>query len=398
MESYSQELQLLGDSEGFQWVAGLYYFHETPAERRFNRELTRDQVTLQAECCIGFDANVQLSTDSYAVFGQGTYSLTDKARVTAGLRYSYDEKDVTISKIGIFIPALPLGATPQSNSGDWDSLDYRLTFDYRFTEQVMSYATVSKGFKSGGFNIDITAAGGQPPSITSFDEETVINYELGLRTQSFDNRLRANLTGFYMNYDDLVVQLADFSRGALQVLFLNAGELDIYGGEAEIVAAVTQGLTLNISAGYTSIDYKSLSPGSPLLDSTTCPGVTPATFPRCQAQDLARSPELTYTAGANYTYGMGKSAVSFAANYAFKDDQFSNNATSNSILLPSYGVLNVRLEYDSGSSWKVAAFGTNVLDEEYITTGTNGLTNVLGTRSVSPGRPVEWGVAATWRF
>jgi iron complex outermembrane receptor protein len=398
MESFSQELQLLGDHERFKWVVGLYYFHETPAEKRYNRELTRALPPPRpAVCCVGFDANVQLETDSYAAFGQGTLSITDKARITAGLRYSYDEKSVNISKVGIFTPPLPPGGSPQSNEDNWDALDYRLTLDYQWTDALMTYATVSKGFKSGGFNIDITQVGAAPPQVTSFDPETVENFELGLRSQFLDDRLTANLTGFYMKYDDLVVQLADFSRGALQVLFLNAGKLDVYGFESELSAAVTDGLRLNASVGYTRIDYVDLADNSPLFIASTCLG-GPLTDERCTAQTLARSPEWTYTAGANYSHALGTGTVTLSANYSYKDEQFSNNSTSNSVLLPSYSIANVRLEYDSGKFWKVALFGTNVLDEEYITTGTNGTGNVLGTLSVSPGAPAEYGVAATLSF
>ena len=399
MESFSQELQLLGDHPGLKWVVGLYYFHEAPSEIRSNRELTvvNTPAPPRPECCIGFDANVRLRTDSYAAFGQASVNLTDKARFTGGIRYSYDKKRADISKVGIFTPALPAGTNVQSNRGTWDSIDYRATLDYQWTDDIMTYATVSKGFKSGGFNIDIVSIGAAPPAITSFEPETVINYEAGIRTSFADRRVRANLTGFYMKYDDLVVQIADFSKGALQVLFLNAGKIDISGFEAEFTVAPTRGLTLNANLGYTHIEYKSLSDNSPLLIPSSCPG-GPITFARCRAQPLARSPEITMTLGANYTTSLASGSATLSANYAFKDRQFSNNSTSNSILLPEYGVLNLRAEYDSGGIWKAAVFGTNVLDKYYLTTGTNGLGNVLGTFSQSPGAPAEWGASLTLKF
>ena len=399
MESFSQELQLLGDHPGLKWVAGLYYFHETPAELRYNREVTvvNAPPPPRPECCVGFDADVRLKTDSYAVFGQASINLTDKARFTGGARYSYDKKRVGITKVGIFTPVLPAGTNVQSNSGDWESVDYRATLDYQWTDDLMTYATVSKGFKSGGFNIDIVTIGAAAPTITSFDPETVVNFEAGIRSSFADRRIRANLTGFYMKYDDLVVQLADFSRGALQVLFLNAGKIDIKGFEGELTVVPATGLTLNTSIGYTKINYVSLSDNSPLLIPSSCPG-GPLTFARCEAQPLARSPKLTLTAGANYTTPVGSGRVTLSANYAYKSRQYSNNSTSNSILLPSYGLMNLRAEYDSGSFWKVAIFGTNVFDKYYLTTGTNGLANVLGTFSQSPGAPVEWGGSLTFRF
>ncbi len=399
MESFSQDLQLLGDHPGLKWVAGLYYFHESPTELRFNRELTvvNTPAPPRPECCVGFDANVRLKTDSYAVFGQASLNITDKARFTGGLRYSYDKKSVDITKVGIFTPALPTGTNIQSNRGTWDSVDYRATLDYQWTDDIMTYATVSKGFKSGGFNIDIVSIGTAPPAITSFDPETVTNFEIGIRTSFADRRIRANLTAFHMKYDDLVVQIADFSKGALQVLFLNAGKINISGFESELTVVPTPGLTLNANVGYTKIDYVSLPTDSPLLVASSCPG-GPVTLDRCRAQPLARSPELTMTLGANYTTAVGRGAVTLSANYAFKDTQYSNNSTSNSIILPEYGLMNLRAEYDSGSIWKASVFGTNVFDKYYVTTGTNGLGNVLGTFSQSPGAPAEWGASLTLKF
>jgi len=397
MKSFSQELQLLGDMRGFQWVAGLYYFHETPAEVRINREAVVNAAQ-QAECCQGFDADVRLKTDSYAIFGQGSIDLTDKLRLTMGGRYSYDKKSVGITKVGIFTPALPVGTNVQANNGSWDSIDYRATLDYKWTDGIMTYATVSKGFKSGGFNIDIVTIGTAAPTITKFDPETVVNFEAGARTKFFGNHVQANLTGFYMKYDDLVVQLADFSRGALQVLFLNAGKIDIKGFEGELTVAPLHGLTLNANVGYTDIRYVSLPAGSPLLIPSTCPVPAAPTFPACQAQPLARSPKWTYTLGINYVTAMAGGEVNFSINHAFKGDQFSNNSTSNAILLPSYNVTNIRIGYDSRSFWKVAAFGTNIFDNYYLTTGTNGLTNVLGTLSRSPGRPREFGLELQLKF
>ncbi len=395
MNSISQELQLLGSHEGLEWVAGLYYFHETPAERRFLREAVVNAG--RVECCNGFDANVQLKTNSYSAFGQASLDLTDKARVTAGARYSYDDKDVFISKVGIFTPALPAGGSPRTNANNWDAIDYRLTLDYQWTDTLMTYATYSKGFKSGGFNVDIVTLGTAAPTITSFDPETVKNLEAGVRSEWFDKRLRANLTGFHMKYDNLVVQVADFSRGALQVLFLNAGKLEIDGFEGEFAVAPIERLTLNANVGYTRIKYVDLPTGSPLFDPASCPGGA-LTFDRCRAQPLARSPEWTYTLGAQYTVPVGDGDVSMNANYAYKSSQYSNNSTSNSVKLPAYGVANVRIEYDSGAQWKVAAFGTNIFDKYYITTGTNGRQNTLATLTHSPGRPAEYGVSLTWSF
>lgn len=395
MESLSQEFQLTGSYDRLDWVLGLYYFNETPTELIVNRQLA--VAAGQARCCTGFDRLVDLDTTSTAVFGQLTYDLTDRLSVTAGLRQTFDDKDATVTKIGVYMPSLPAVDRTKSGSDKWDALDWRLTFDYKWTDDILTYATYSRGFKSGGFNGEIALVN-NVAVVEPYDPEYVTNYEVGLRSQWFDNRVRANLTGFFMNFEDTVIQYAEFVGGSVQTRFLNAGELEIKGFEGEFLFGLTPDLTLAANVGHTDVKYVSLGVDSPLFFAASC--TAPRTLANCQAQPLARTPKWTYTLGLNYNRRIGDGEFSASLNHAFKDEQYSGNSTSNSVLLPDYGVTNLRLRYRADEVWEVAVYGTNITDETYYTSGLDGRASnsPVGTLSYGLGTPREWGLTLTARY
>jgi iron complex outermembrane recepter protein len=395
MRSFSQEFQLTGAYERLDWVAGLYYFNETPTELIVNRQLAI--VAGVPSCCTGFDRLVDLDTTSVALFAQATYDITDRLSLTAGLRHTWDEKSAVITKTGSYAPFIAIPDRTQSASDEWQALDGRLTVDYKWTDNVMTYATLSRGFKSGGFNGEIALVNGRA-TVEPFDPEYVTNYEVGVRSELFDRRLRANVTAFFMQFEDTVIQNVEFVGGSVQTRFLNAGAADITGFEGEFVLAVAEGLSLAANIGHTSLEYQSLGVDSPLFFPNSC--APPRTLERCQAQTLARTPEWTYTLGVDYRRPMFDGDLHFSLNYAYKDEQFSGNSTSNSIVLDDYAIANVRLQFNSSSFWQVAVFGSNITDEDYYTAGIDGraANSPLGSLSKSVGSPREWGLTFTAKY
>lgn len=397
MNSVSQEFQLTGAYDRLDWVVGLYYFHETPSELIVNRQLT--VVTGQARCCTGFDRFVDLDTTSKAVYGQATYDITDRLSVTAGLRQTWDDKEAVVSKIGVYSPNLAVGDRTKSAKDKWDALDWRLTLDYKLAEDIMAYATYSRGFKSGGFNAEIALVN-NVAVVEPYDPEYVTNYEFGLRSQFFDNRVRANLTGFFMNFEDTVIQYAEFVGGSVQTRFLNAGELDIKGFEGEFLFALTPELTLAANVGHTDVKYAALGVDSPLFFQTGAGCVAPRTLANCEAQPLARTPKWTYTLGLDYKRPVAGGLFVASLNHAFRGEQYSGNSTSNSVLLPDYALTNLKLRFKSDSFWEVAIYGNNIADKTYYTSGVDGraANSPLGTLSYGLGTPREWGVSLTARY
>jgi iron complex outermembrane receptor protein len=419
-ESFSQEFQLTGDTKMFDWVVGLYYFTESPLEQHYNRQLVLNPPPPAppnpnfGACCTGFERFIDMHTDSYAVYGQGTLNPTERLALTAGFRYTYDEKEIVVTKTGIYSPNVPVAERVQTGANDWDALDWRATVSYDWTDDLMTYATWSRGFKSGGFNGDITVVDLDPstPSPVGpfdylaepFEPEVVTNYEIGIRSEWFDNRFRANLTAFKMDFDSMVIQLADFTGGGLTLRSLNAGYVDLSGFEGEFEVAVVDNLSLFANFGYTDLEYEHLNNNSPLFfraAGTACP--TPpavATFENCTAQKLTRTPEWTYSAGFDFSAIMAAGQLKVNGYYTFQDDIISNNSTQNSVVLPAHGVTNLRIEYDSLETWRIALFGTNVFDEAYYTAGFRGFftNSTLPVDFRSPGRPQEWGVKLSLRL
>ena len=126
------------------------------------------------------------------------------------------------------------------------------------------------------------------------------------------------------------------------------------------------------------------------------------TFALCgaTAQPLTRTPELTYTVGLSYDIPLPSGDIRTNLNYAYRDEIYSGNSTSNAIVLPDYGVANLRIAYQSDSFWELALLGSNIFDETYYTAGFDGRgpNNPVATRWLSPAPGAEWALTLTMRY
>lgn len=248
----SLEVQFIGNALGnsLNYIAGLYYFEEKADE-------TNPQFFTLAGGNIGFPAGVDVhfgspsfayGTDnkSYAVFGQATYNVMTDMDVTLGLRYTEDEKETTLTN--------RFGATVQTFTDDdsWTKFNPSLTVDYRWNEQISTYAKVATGYRSGGYNV---RASSESDFRKPFDEEDIISYEIGWKSDLFNRSLRLNGAIFYLEYSDRqIAQFAAGSGGASTVI-VNAGESNTTGLELEGIWQATQGLRVIASYGYLDLEY-----------------------------------------------------------------------------------------------------------------------------------------------
>jgi iron complex outermembrane recepter protein len=184
-----------------------------------------------------------VQNESYAVFGQGNYGISDKLRVTTGLRYTRDRKEVDRRNLSYpsGVPNQP-GAVRSATS---DDVSTRVGLDYQWTPQLMTYVSAAKGYKAGGFN-------GRASSVRDFNEydpETVWTYELGLRSDWLDRRVRFNATAFYSDYSDLQLQISGSTtvNGAPAPfnVVTNVPKARIVGGEIELTVIPVRGLELS---------------------------------------------------------------------------------------------------------------------------------------------------------
>jgi iron complex outermembrane recepter protein len=184
LDQASEELQILGKTDRWTYVAGLYYFHDRAAENE------QSGLTYVLSPTLGINITSPLvatqSTTSEAAFGQTTYRppiLDDKLEITTGLRYTYDRKS-----------AVEAGSTSINGTDRFYNLSYNVTLNYQWMPDLMSYVRLATGYKSGGFNLRST-----PGISPNFAPEKAMAYEAGIKSEWLDHRVRVNLAAFYTN-------------------------------------------------------------------------------------------------------------------------------------------------------------------------------------------------------
>ncbi|MBA2933531.1 TonB-dependent receptor [Sphingomonas sp. CGMCC 1.13654] len=247
----TQEVRLASPSTGrFSWIVGGYYFHQRLSSVR--------PITLSTDFpAQGVVAdNVMVWTDSFAAFANGDYHLTDKLTLNAGVRFTSEHKRLDFVQTGI-----PGFFYPDYNIKDhFTDTDVSPTasLSYKFSPAVTTYIKFSRGFKSGGWNPDITTT----PNI-KFDPEKVNNFEAGLRTSFAGGKLGLNLTAYYMDYSDL--QVSQLLSTSLGYVITNAGKARVKGVEVELTAQPVSWLTLTANAAYNDARYHDFDSGIPNL-------------------------------------------------------------------------------------------------------------------------------------
>ena len=370
-DQLSQEFSLSSNYDGaFNWVAGLYYFDE---------EVQLDSTFL-------FDFSVNVQTTAIAAFAHGKYDLTDALTLTAGLRYTDEERDVVASNVtldggtGLFSAVHPL---------TYSKTTYNLALDYAFSDAVMVYGSYSTGFKSGGASPDCFSP---TACFLPVDEEEVDTFEIGLRSDLADNRLRLNLTYFFNTYEGLQIG-ATTSLGFTR---FNVDETEISGIEAEAIFQPTENLSITANFGWLDGEYTKVTDfqaGGLTNGGGACPGGV-ATVACALALELKNAPEFKGTVGFLYNMPLGGGNLSFGADASFEDDSWSLVANAPPHVLTEVDTLiNARVAYEQADrKWMIALWGKNLTDEEYARAGTAGAFNVYASE------PLTWGVDGIFRF
>ena len=358
--SFTQELQLLSDSgDRLRWILGAFYLNERGSDQI--------QIIEPARRLAIPERNV---TNAYALFGQATYSLTDAFRLTAGLRYSYEEKNFGFQ---VFVgDVLVDGARP---SDSWSSFTPRLVAEYDVTDDVLAYASASRGFKSGGFQL----GDGRP-----FLPESLWSYELGLKSYFFDRRLRLNIGGFYYDYTNL--QVVEYVNGVATTT--NAGQATITGAEIELTARPSRNLSINSSLAYLDARY----------DVFFDQGVSLA------GNRLPNAPEWNLTFGVQYDIDLGEMGrLSLRGDAAYRSRVFFKANNDRLFSNDGYVLVNSRISLAMpGEHWEIAIFGRNLTNTRYATyrtvgTDTTGISNPSLPLAVF-GEPRQYGIQVRYTF
>ena len=252
----SQEFQLTYNSDRFTGVAGLYYLKEDVSsyQEAYGSDLLRAVATIPPPDFLRTIAD-DLETKSKAIYANGSFSVTDTVRLSAGIRYTHEHKDYDRTT-DRFLGGAFLDTYSFSPSGSWKDVSPMASIDWQATPDVMLYARVAKGFKSGGFNGRANSAA----ESTEYDRETVWSYEAGFKSR-IASQLTLNGAVFHNDYRDFQARVGgselDPIFGASPTLsVLNAGKLRIRGAELEAAWTPVRGLLLDSQIGYLDADYK----------------------------------------------------------------------------------------------------------------------------------------------
>ncbi|KRB42461.1 TonB-dependent receptor [Phenylobacterium sp. Root700] len=366
-EQFTQEFRLTSPAgERLEYVAGAYYYDVDVRadETAIGYFFQPVRVSLTG----GGTNHYKVRTRSTALFGQGTYRLTDDLRLIGGLRYTHDQisANVDITPIpGI----IPLNITvPATGKVEHDNISGRVGFQYDFAPDVMAYASYATGYKGPSVNV----IQGQARSLKP---ETSESYELGLKSSLLDRRVILNTALYWSTYKDFQAQTYDTTLTFPTLILANAGELRSRGVEVELTGKVTSNLTVSANGAFSEATYRDFTstcyPGEPISAQV---GVGCYVDPRTGAQvanmagrRLPNSPKWTYSIGANYSRPVGNGLeFDLNANWGWRGAVF-NRAGDPTTKTPDYGLLGMSAGIgDEDGRWRVGVYGRNLLDTLFV--------------------------------
>jgi len=403
-ETTQFELRINSDLDGaFNWTGGFFY-QEDDTVFTVAQILGFVDMTIPSEQLFGdarfFNNNPQVlsnaqEAESWAVYADGTWDITDRWSLGAGIRYTDEEKDWT-GRNQVFIQALTGGFDPNftwrelgeplaaadfnkyptgvvEDSESWDEPTWRLTTSYEFSDDLYTYFTYARGFKSGGYN-DQTGTGGnpiEPIQARPVDPETADSFELGMRSEWLDNTLRLNLTGFYVVYDDSQQQLlaeieADRDGDGVnestfqETRFFNAAEINVYGIELESTWLLTDNFSIQGSLGWLDSEFDEFQADTN-FDGTIDTDLS--------NNDVARAPEWTWNVDFLFDHDLAGGVMDYVLNVNYVDEAvYAYTAVPDTPdgVTDDRTLVNAAITFRPGSgSWWVRAFGKNLTDEEY---------------------------------
>tara|TARA_R110002110_G_scaffold413729_1_gene641639 strand:+ start:132565 stop:134352 length:1788 start_codon:yes stop_codon:yes gene_type:complete len=396
-EQFSTEFQVSGSAvnQRLDWVTGFFYMEEEGFQL--------DSVALWP---LTLFSGGDFSNENWAIFGQGNFAITESLDLTLGVRYTEEDKEFRAvsdeflyGRTQVLVSFRPLvlgipGATPADDKIEVDPValfddptplsfeetTYHVNLAYRFNDEVMTYASFSRGYKAGGFEQRLA----QPvPQALTFEPEYADAYEIGFKSNLLDNTLRLNGAAFYTDYQDIqcavVVGIAPTT--------INCGDAEIFGLELEGSWIPSAGWLLDFSAGYLDAQWASgtLTP----LASTV--GIS-------ESNDLAMIPEFTSALGVSYDIDLGASGIIRPrVDWSYKSDIEKDAPNTPVLSQDAYHLVNIGVWWlPENEKYKLSLQARNITDEVYIMTGVSqpdgGFTEAVYSRGF------EWWASVEYNF
>jgi iron complex outermembrane recepter protein len=382
---FTQEIQIGGAAfdDKLKWVTGYYYYHLKGDDDAENVEI----VPFEPNPII---AQSEFTDKSNSGYGQGTYALTSDVHVTAGVRYTSESTELTLGNrnaVACDVQGVPPTGAPCSANfyNSFHNTSYTAGIDWQALEHLMLYAKTSSGFRAGGTNQRSNPA-------LPYAPETVTDYEIGAKSEWFEQRLRANLALYHSNYKDIQRTISVIESGSLVTEVQNAASAKINGAELEVTARPFRSLRLSAFTAYTDPKYNSYNGFNAVGMAVNLSGNSFPNVSRWQAGVSG-----TYT--LNDSFGPLDTTVdsSFRSTVDYVPDNHSAESAF-STTQGSYGLLNARVSQEI-SDWNttVSLWGKNVTNKRYFVGG-NDFSTSLGFAYTIPGAPATFGIDIRKRF
>ena len=381
--SFQQEIRLTSaGGEKFDWLVGAFYFD---ADLKTGDEGNRPMFladTLSADATVAAINQALLSTPAptpfgspgqlgfldgrqeteyFGVFGQGTLHLSDSLSLTGGLRWQTEEKnasiiqsvnDPTFSIISALLS--PAAVSGSGLSRDASEVTWSITPQYYLNENTMAFATVAHGFKSGGFNVGF---GPLPIASREFDDEDIMHYEAGVKSDLLNNRLRLSASAFYTEYEDY----QDAAFIGAQFTVGNAEKAELKGFEVEGNALLTETLSLDFAVSYADFKYDKNTSGQCFpgraSDSPTTPGACDLSGER-----PVNAPKFKSHLGLAYSRPTSWGDVYARADWSYTSEYNTSFSADPLLKQPGYSWINMR----AGTNWdnyELVLWVENLTDE-----------------------------------
>jgi iron complex outermembrane receptor protein len=390
-QQLSQELQAIASpwNGRLSLVGGLFYIHQKASSAQNTGPDYVDPV--------GYYYGNKTTNTSAAAYLQATLKITEKLSATAGVRYSHDHtksasavfegctgtylEEYQTGEGGCWVPG-PTAADWAGAGGTWTHTDPRFQLDYQWTPDLLTYLSATSGYESGGFNAQLPYLGA--PYNLPYNEETVWNYEGGLKSEWLDHRLRANIAVFdqeFHNFQSSVIQYHDGVDVHTTTSAANAFER---GTEVEIDAIPVQDLNIRLTYAYLDQGYSKIFPGALGLTKDTA---------------ISTAPKNAYSISADYIIHVsGGAQVVPAINWRYVGTK-TQGTFPEQVQTPGYGLLGANVAYIASSGkWQVSAWARNLLDKYYYVDYSAGANTNMGLTQVVPGEPREYGLTLRYNL
>lgn len=370
VEQFTQELQLASlPGSDLTWIAGLYYYDTTSA---YTRQEWRSPPNFGP---LGFDHTSKAKAKSISGFAQATYGLTTDLNVTGGIRYTSDK---VVGSGQTVVPSDPVFVLVpfQEEQDKVDKVTFKASVDYRFTEELMTYVSFSRGYKSPTYNLFVFNPVPNKP-------EVLDAYEIGFKGDFLGGALRLNGAAFYYDITTPQVQLFEGST----ILLANAESGEVKGVELEGQVAISSELTGRFAMTYLDSKFTSF-PNAPTGPQNFAPpyGALPLTDIDASGNRTPMAPEFTVNLGFDYAVNTSYGDFLLTADYYYNDGYYFE--PDNLLKQDGFHLLSAQLKYTPTESFGVRIWGKNLAGEKYA----------LGavTQGGAPGYPFYPGAPRTF--